>query len=205
MDWGIAKRIGAEEPGVSALAATVERPERLVETESGSILGTPMYMSPEQAAGKNAELDARSDVFAAGIVLLELFTLWHPLTGLSSMPAVIATLLHQDLDDLTALKRAFKQAAAPMELMWFLRRALARDPRARYADAGEMLAELRRLQSGELRAHCSITLSKRTAFRFASWIDRHPDLWTRAFYTSLGVMTVGVIAALALIARALLS
>lgn len=198
MDWGIAKQIGAEEPTPDALAATVERRERLVETETGSILGTPMYMSPEQAAGRNTELDARSDVFAAALVFHELFTLRHPLAGLASLHAVIASLLHQPLDELAALKLPFKEAEAPMELMWFLKPALAKDPATRYANASEMLAELRRVQAGELHAHCSITLSKRTAFRFAGWIDRHPDLFTYAFYGTLA--SVGVALALGVVA-----
>ncbi len=189
MDWGIAKQIGqAEDPAkVDALAATGERRDRLVETQAGTLLGTILYMSPEQAAGKNSEVDARSDVFAAGLVAVELLTLEHPLGSLTSAPAVLATLLHHDLDGRANLQPFFAKAGVGMELMWFTSGALARDPAKRYADAGAMVERLRRLQGGDIPIQCPVSLTKAVTSSFIGWVDRHVVLW-------VGIMTAGAIA-----------
>jgi len=192
MDWGIAKRIGDEDQ-VDGHAATAERSERLVQTEFGSILGTPMYMSPEQAAGRNKDLDARSDVFAAALLAHEMFTLRHRLDGVQSLPAILATLMHKDLNPPEELRPAFLATSAPAELLWFVHDGLARDPEKRFRDAGAMLECLRRLQSGRVRVRCPVTLGKAVVGWSGRAIDGHPY----AFLTLLGLLALTVAATIA--------
>jgi eukaryotic-like serine/threonine-protein kinase len=91
LDWGVAKLSSdpASEPGSSAptLAAAADDEDLTV---TGTFLGTPGYMPPEQAAGQ--VVDARADVFALGAVLFEMLT-WHPLITRESREAVLAATL----------------------------------------------------------------------------------------------------------------
>ena len=79
MDWGIARLMGGQgaealsESGLDAGIALSQEDMDL--TQSGQILGTPRYMSPEQIKGNNNELDGRSDLFALGAILFECVTL----------------------------------------------------------------------------------------------------------------------------------
>ncbi|HWC95721.1 MAG TPA: protein kinase [Candidatus Sulfopaludibacter sp.] len=100
-------------------------------TQAGTILGTPHYMSPEQAQGK--EVDARSDLFSFGLVFYEM------LTGRRAFEAdhpasVIAAILEREPAGLETIAPAGVQRA--------LRRCLAKDPADRWASAGDVKAAL---------------------------------------------------------------
>jgi serine/threonine protein kinase len=73
-DWGIAKRMGPAVPAAEGL-----------------VVGTPAYMSPEQAGGHDAEVDARSDIYALGVMLYEVLTLQRPYRGENSQQQLEAT------------------------------------------------------------------------------------------------------------------
>ena len=121
MDFGVAKRVGEG-------AATV----------TGQIVGTPEYMSPEQAQGH--KVDTRSDIYALGIVLYEIFTGQVPFRG----ETPISTIL-KHLNDPPPLEGP-QAHGIPPSLKPVLRRCLAKDPADRYAtarDVGEALREAR--------------------------------------------------------------
>jgi serine/threonine protein kinase len=93
MDWGLAKVLdpsrpqepvdkSEELPATVASVTAIETPERgEAATRTGSVLGTPAYMPPEQAAGEIRKLDARSDVFGPGAILCEILTGRPPYEG----------------------------------------------------------------------------------------------------------------------------
>jgi serine/threonine-protein kinase len=117
MDFGIAKQAGVESGGLMSI---------------GHVLGTPEYMSPEQARGES--VDSRSDIYALGIVVYELFT--------GAVP------FHTDSPLATLLKHVnepppFDQAGIPEEVLPILRRALAKSRYERYPTAREMADSLR--------------------------------------------------------------
>ncbi len=103
-------------------------------TQTGSIMGTPHYMSPEQVKG-NA-VDAGTDVYALGVMLYEMLTGELPFTGESSFEIMMRR-VQRDPRPASELNPGI-----PDFLRKILDRCLERDPALRYADAGEILADL---------------------------------------------------------------
>jgi serine/threonine protein kinase len=120
MDFGIAKRWGSDT------------------TAGGGVVGTPEYMSPEQARGR--KVDFRSDVYALGILTYEVFTGRVPFHG----DTQVATILLQ-LSEPPPLEGPMAEGLPPA-LVPVLRKALAKSAAERHGSAGELLAELRRCQ-----------------------------------------------------------
>ncbi len=131
LDFGLAKRVAPTDPAQLAQLATIADSER---TADGTILGTPAYMSPEQARG--LPVDLRTDLFALGCILYEELTGSRPFAGDS--PLEIFTSLLRDTPDLPSHRR---RGLSPR---WdpILAHLLARDPRSRPASAEELLDEL---------------------------------------------------------------
>jgi len=104
-------------------------------TESHAIVGTPLYLSPEQAAGK--PVDGRSDLFALGALLYECIAGQSAFSG-DSLFEIGSQILHVDPPPPSEINRAI-----PAELDRITMKALAKQPDARYQSAGEMLKDLR--------------------------------------------------------------
>jgi formylglycine-generating enzyme required for sulfatase activity/dienelactone hydrolase len=123
-DFGIARAIGAA--GGQTLTAT------------GIAVGTPAYMSPEQAAAGGAEVDGRSDLYSLGCVLYEMITGEPPFRGPTA-----AAVVHQHLAaPVPSLERS--HPSIPAHVSSALIRALAKDPAARFADTQAFAAALGR-------------------------------------------------------------
>ncbi|MBM4110195.1 MAG: serine/threonine protein kinase [Phycisphaerae bacterium] len=132
-----------------------------VRTETGQLVGTLQYMSPEQCLGQRDRIDARTDVYALGMILFELLTETYPydVRGVPVAEA-IQTVSKGKVPD---LREALPQA--PDALVDAVAQCLAKDPGARHADAGALATALRdllapkpvsvspqRTDSGELRS-----------------------------------------------------
>jgi WD40 repeat protein len=126
LDFGLALRDGGE--------ATL--------TVAGEVLGTPAYMSPEQAAGQSHAVDGRSDVYSLGVVLYQMLTGELPFRGNVRM------MLHQVLHDEPRPPRRLNDAV-PRDLETICLKAMAKAPSRRYAGAEAMAGDLRRWLRGE--------------------------------------------------------
>jgi eukaryotic-like serine/threonine-protein kinase len=185
MDWGIAKPIAPSQPSgapAEALGRTLieSHDQRLLETQLGSLAGTPLYMSPEQAAGRNDELDGRSDVYALAVVLYEWLVLEHPLIGRTTVTEVLAAIITQDFE-LAEMNDRARIAGVPLEYMYVVAEAMARDREARTPSVAAMEAQLKRILDGHVPIRCHVTLAKRAANGFTHWVDRHVKLYSLMF------------------------
>ena len=132
LDFGLAKLTEIQDS--SSEATTMA----LVNTEPGSVLGTPAYMSPEQATGR--EVDARSDIWSFGVVLYEMIAAHQPFDGTSKSHIIVA-ILDRDPTPITHFAPEVPEA---LELI--ITEALAKDVEERCQTAKEMLGKLRRLK-----------------------------------------------------------
>jgi tetratricopeptide (TPR) repeat protein len=107
-------------------------------TQSGSVMGTPAAMSPEQAQGQ--ETDERSDVFSLGVIMFELFSGELPFRGENSL-----AVLHQ-IVNVTAPLLGQRRSGIPVALERIVAKALERDREERYQSAANLAADLRTLR-----------------------------------------------------------
>jgi serine/threonine protein kinase len=190
MDWGIARR------GAKALTSgTLTQSERPDMTHDGALLGTPLYMSPEQARGDQAAIDARSDLYSAFVVLFELLTLRRYVREEGNVYATLQEVLEggQRLYDPQVWVHP-TQPAVPTELRYFIHQGLHRDPEQRYQSATDVLLRLERIRSGEIDVNCPITMFKAGGHRMGTMADSNP----RAFIVAMSAAAVGMLGLLGL-------
>jgi len=131
LDFGLAKQL-SQDSGLNS------EPEAITllsaKTGSGVVLGTPAYLSPEQATG--GQVDGRSDLFALGAVLYESITGQMPFAG-NTLIEIASKVLQVDPDPPSKLN-----SRIPSQLDFVALKALAKKPEKRYQSAAEMSADL---------------------------------------------------------------
>jgi serine/threonine-protein kinase len=187
LDFGLAKTHEAQQAPPSK--SVLERDDTATQaTQAGRVIGTPGYMSPEQAKGK--DVDARCDVFAFGVVLYEMLTGQKAFKGETPLDMMIAL----TRDDPMPASRI--NAAVTPEIERVLERCLAKVPADRYASARELAGALEAVApstaSGSGSGSGAITAS--SADRVAARASRARFGWGLAAIGALGAV-IAVLAA----------
>lgn len=192
MDWGIAYVMKEEtqEEAVEVLEDEEEMERDLFHglTREGAVIGTPSYMSPEQALGRLGELDARSETYTLGLILFELVTLNRAIHAES-----LQTLLERAMGaELQPLEHA-AGLPIPPDLVAIIHRATARAAKDRYPHAEALGDDIRRFLSDK-----EVSARPDTRLRaFLRWTSAHRQL---AF--GLTMMLIALFSAIALVSVA---
>ncbi|HXI93232.1 MAG TPA: protein kinase [Blastocatellia bacterium] len=146
LDFGLAKLTEASPPSTSTEAPTVMK----FETDPGTIVGTALYMSPEQARG--LKLDARTDIFSLGVVVYEIVTGTPPFAGETTID-VLAEIISKE-----PLPLSSHVPSAPPELQRIVDKTLSKTREERYQTVRELLVDLKSLrQDLELEARQALS------------------------------------------------
>jgi serine/threonine protein kinase len=135
-------------------------------TQTGDVVGTLRYMSPEQAAGQRVLLDHRTDVYSLGATLYELLTL-KPIFEGSDRQSLLQQIMHEEPRPPRAIDRTI-----PAELETIVLKALGKSPADRYATAGDLAGDLQRFLRHEPILARRATLPQRAR----KWLRRHPSV-----------------------------
>ena len=156
MDWGLAKVLGTGEE-VAGAASHREDSGDYGMTIEGEVMGTPQYMSPEQANGIVAELDVRSDIYSLGAILYAVLTLRPPVEG-RTLNEVLTNVRSGAIRSMTT-KRGMKSAQGapapavmdadiPESLQAVTMKAMATDRENRYGSVSAFAADIDAYQNG---------------------------------------------------------
>ncbi|GAB5545651.1 MAG: SUMF1/EgtB/PvdO family nonheme iron enzyme [Sandaracinaceae bacterium] len=150
MDWGLAKRFGEGEVKGESLP-----PLDPTMTQAGDVIGTPAYMSPEQARGDLELVGPPSDVWSLGAVMRKILTNKPPVEGTS--PIVIAQII---LGQVKPIRETLEPwtPALPEELVAIAERAMAPKIEDRYADAGALADDLGAWLEGARRRKSALAI-----------------------------------------------
>ena len=197
MDWGIARKLrgdaspsapaSGQQPTVKNPASsqpTEESRKRQFLTRNDHLIGTPAYMSPEQATGHNDKIDERSDIYSAAVVFHELLGLRHYLANHENLHSLLLAIASEPFPYMKLVFMRNPKFPVPRsEFLHFVARGLAKNPDDRFQSVIEMLGELQQIIDGRCHVRCPATLAKRSLREVAGFVDRFPKLSPFVFYS----------------------
>ena len=168
----------------------------LSETQSSVILGTPLYMAPEQAEGRPQHVGPATDVYALGAILYELLTQRPPFTGAS----LLQVLGRVRTEGPVAPRKL--QPTVPRDLETICLKCLAKEPAQRYPSASALADDLRRFEGGEpIQARPPDLLHRLGNWSRSPARIREAGIFTIVLHTALSFWTPASAVAFHLFAR----
>lgn len=161
-DFGLAKNLGGE----------------VRHTHSGAVIGTPHYMSPEQARGESAAVGPASDIYSLGAILYESLTGQPPFHGNSPIDTIRQVVTSEPIAPVRL------QSGLPFDLCTICLKCLEKSPGSRYASALDLADDLRRFLDGKPIRAKAVSTSE----WIVKWARRHPTIASLA--ASLMVVTI---------------
>lgn len=213
VDWGLSKQIDESDedaarqarvdvdrarPIASAPIASNPVEETVVdgggghETHANARMGTPLYMSPEQARGAAAEVGVPSDLYTLGVVFYEFLSLRHYLEGRSEIHEILDGVVHEPA------RFAFwnmheGEERLPIELAYWLKTSMSKSIVDRFESARAMREELQRVVEGRFAVVCPTTFTRRL-FRFGmDSANRRPIVVLLGLLVAFGLAAFGAI------------
>ncbi len=199
MDWGLAKILGDQPPprddsGSPEASAIRTEIRSLKDTDgtftlAGSVLGTPAYMPPEQAAGEIDRVDRRSDVFGLGAILCALLTGSPPFSGQNAESVRLAAVRGKTEEAFARLD----QCGAEPEVVALCKRCLSFEPDDRPADATAVAEEIARLRAAADERARQAELARTRAEVQAEEQRRRRRMLVAAFASVAAVLLLGIV------------
>jgi serine/threonine-protein kinase len=185
LDWGLAKDVLNDDPDSDHFGADLSDALSglaMDETGLGEVLGSALYMSPEQARGEHTDIDYRTDVYSLGTILYQILTGQTPFKW-TSFEEVIQQVLNDEPPSILSLCQV-----APPELVAICERAMNKLADDRYQSASELAEEVQRFQSGALV----------NAYHYqptdlvSRFVSRHKTFIGSATVTLIGVLVISL-------------
>lgn len=178
LDWGLAKVKGEADQAEGELREELNllKVDNIGKTLKGKAIGTPAYMSPEQANGEISEIDERSDIYSLGAVLYEILTGHAPFKGRDVKETLEMVKLN------TPVEITIFEPEAPPDLCAVVSKTLTREKESRYQSAMDVAREIENFMSG----------GRIKAYEYSSW-----ELFKR--FSAKNKLLTGLLATLAVV------
>ena len=177
VDWGLARRLDTPDVMTRNGSAVEDPPDMRAggsrRTQLGTVVGTPLYMSPEQARGQHDQVDVRSDIYSLSVLFHEFLYLSHYLDGKETLVDVLEGVQHTQ-PAFCHRKTHALQPVVPAEYSYLMEKGLAKDPAQRFQTVEEMAEELRGALDGRIHVRCQRTMVKRGLHEALRRADEHP-------------------------------
>lgn len=157
--------------------------ENSTATSDGTIMGSPSYMSPEQARGENSSMTPRSDLYSLGAILYQMLTARPPFVSERPLDTVLQVISNEPVTP------GRLQPGLPVDIETICMKAMQKDPAARYSSCSDLAADLRRFINGEPILARPVGRVER-AWR---WCKRNPRVAIPSTLASVFIMATAVI------------